>query len=105
VPVRAAGSLAVLPPGLGLPLAVIVAVAGGATLAVLRLDAVGGARLVAATGRYVHADATLLEPLKRRGAGPAVARARLAGGGLTGEVAVIRASPAKLGGRWPAIGE
>ncbi|MEA2313016.1 MAG: competence protein ComEC [Solirubrobacteraceae bacterium] len=86
-------------------LAATVAAGGGAALAVARIEALDGGRMAAAEGRYVNVRAVLLEPLRRHSIGPVVARVRLAGAPLDGQVAVLRAPAGKLPPRWPRVGE
>jgi competence protein ComEC len=94
------------------PLAPIAAVAAlaGSTLAQARVDAISAGELPALTGRRIEVRAILLEPVRQRANGSAVARVRLVGraalGGrtagvdgapfrtddLAGEVAVARAA-------------
>ncbi len=77
------------------------AVLAGATVATLRIGALEGGPLPGMHGRQVASRAVLLEPVRERAAGPAVARAGLLGGALDGEVAVLR-----LRGRErPGVGE
>ena len=86
-----------------------VAVAAGAAAAVLagavvaddRLAAIERAPLRLMHGRAVEARAVLLEPLRERPRGPAVARARLPGLG----VAVLRVRGGERPGRRPGVGE
>ena len=92
-------------PAPALALAVAVGVIGGAATADLRLRAIDSGRLAALEGTLVAASATLLEPVRERMAGPAVARVRLNGGALDGDIAVMRVPPGRYGGAWPAIGE
>ena len=67
----------------------------------LRLAALEGGPLPHMHGRSVSARAVLLEPVRERAVGPAVARARLLGGPADGEVAVLRVREraAELAGR------
>jgi competence protein ComEC len=92
-------------PGAGVALATALAVAGGATVGQERLKVVDSGRLAAATGTSLSGRVVLLEPLRRRGAGPAVARVRLAGGPLAGEGAVLRVRGDGLAGGDPEVGE
>ena len=68
------------------------AVLGGAGVAEARLTALDAGRLAAMHGETVESRAVLLEPLRVRVAGPAVARVRLLDGPGAGEQAVLRAS-------------
>ena len=91
------------PPGWALAVAVL---AGGVPLAGARLEATGGARLQAAIGSMVTVRATLLEAVRERPGGPAVAKARIAGGRLDGQVAVLRVvRGASHPAPWPRVGE
>ena len=74
----------------------------GAGVADLRIAALEGGRLPHMLGEAISARAVLLEPVRERVVGPAVARARLAGGAADGEVAVLRIS---TGGARPGVGE
>jgi competence protein ComEC len=89
----------------GLGLATALAVLGGAAFAEARLAATGGARLQAASGHTVSVRAAVLEPIRQRAGGPAVARVRISGGALDGEVAVMRMRGGHHAGPWPAVGE
>ena len=100
---RAAPMLAIARGGLGL--AVAAAVLGGAAFGQARLEATSGARLTAAIGHGVTARATVLEPIRERGGGPAVAKVRIAGGPLDGEVAVMRVMRGRHAGPWQVVGE
>jgi competence protein ComEC len=95
--------LAGRPVPLLLTLVAAAAVLLGAFVADLRLAAFDGGPLPRMHGRSIAARAVLLEPVRERAAGPAVARARLSGGAVDGEVAVlrIRSHP----GAWPDVGE
>jgi competence protein ComEC len=88
-----------------LPLAVAGAVLLGALIADLRLDALDGGRLAGLHGRAVAGRAVMLEPVRERSRGPAVARARFVGGLAAGEVAVLRVRGEAHPGRWPDVGE
>jgi competence protein ComEC len=81
------------------------AVLVGAVVADLRLAAIDGGRLASIQGRAIAARAVLLEPVRERSWGPAVARARLLGGPAPGEMAVLRVQPAVHPGAWPGVGE
>jgi competence protein ComEC len=80
------------------------AVLAGAGVAELRIAALEGGPLPHMLGRSITARAVLLEPVRERAVGPAVARARLLGGRVDGEVAVLRVR-ARQGGPWPGVGE
>ena len=85
-----------------LPFIAAAAVLAGAGVADLRLAALEGGSLPHLHGRSVSGRATLLEPVRERAVGPAVARARLVGGPADGEVVVLRVRGA---GSWPEVGE
>jgi competence protein ComEC len=70
-----------------------------------RLAASDGDRLVALSGRSLRAEAVMLEPVRERGGGPAVARVRLATGAARGDIAVMRVRGTAFGGGWPGVGE
>jgi competence protein ComEC len=82
--------LAGLVPGAGVAIACAVAALAGGAIGKERLRVVDSGRLAAAAGSSFAGPVVLLEPLRRRGSGPAVARVRLAGGPLRGEGAVLR---------------
>jgi len=129
-PARGLGP-AVRVPAVALGLAGALAVVGGAAVAELRLQATSGDRLAALSGRPVNVTATVLEPVRERAAGPAVARVRIGSleggasegslvgelssegsledevseGSLEGEVAVMRVRPSAHAGGWPGVGE
>ncbi len=73
-----------------LPFVAAAAVLAGAGVADLRLAALEGGSLARMHGQSIAARAVLLEPVRERAVGPAVARARLLGGGADGEVVVLR---------------
>ena len=85
-----------------LPYLAAAAVLAGAGIADLRLAALEGGPLPHMHGRSVSGRAVLLEPVRERAAGPAVARARLLGGPADSEVVVLRVRRA---GSWPQVGE
>jgi competence protein ComEC len=89
--------------GLAAVLAMLVLLA--AAVAALRLGATSGARLAALQGQVIRAEAVVLEPVRDRGGGPAVARVRLIAGSASGEVAVMRVRATAFGGGWPGVGE
>ena len=80
------------------------AVLAGAAVADVRLGALEGGSLPHMHGRTIDARAVLLEPVRERAVGPAVVRAKLVGGRVDGEVAVLRVRSRGRGGR-PGIGE
>jgi competence protein ComEC len=86
-----------------LALAAAAAVLAGAVVADLRVTALEGGPLPHMHGRSIAARAVLLEPVRERSRGPAVARARLVGGAVDGEVAVLRVRERR--GRWPGVGD
>jgi competence protein ComEC len=109
-----AGPLAVLPGALlggllggrsRLGLLAAAAVLGGALLATARLEALDSGSLASLRGRVVSVRAALLEPVRERPVGPAVARARLLDGPAAGEQAVLRIGSFARAGRWPEVGE
>jgi competence protein ComEC len=69
-----------------LPFVAAAAVLAGAAVADARLGALDGGPLP----RAINARAELLEPVRERPVGPAVARARLRGGPAEGEIVVLR---------------
>ena len=73
-----------------LPFVAAAAVLAGATVADLRITALEGGSLPHMHGRPIATRAVVLEPVRERLRGPAVARARLVGGTADGEVAVLR---------------
>ena len=85
-----------------LPLIAAAAVLVGAGVADVRLAALEGGPLPHMQGRSIRARAVLLEPLRQRAIGPSVARARLLGGAVDGEVAVLRV---RSRGGSPDVGE
>ena len=84
---------------------VALAVFAGAVAGEARLRALDGSRLTARAGQSLTVTATVLEPVRRRAGGPAVARVRLDGSGLTGESAVMRARGTSAEGPPPQVGE
>ena len=88
-----------------LALAAAAAVLLGALVADLRLATLDGGPLRTMHGRSVAARAVLLEPVRERAVGPAVARAQLRGGVVDGEVAVLRVRASAHPGEWPGVGE
>ena len=92
-------------PGAGVALACAVAALAGGAVGKERLRVVDSGRLAAVAGTSIAEPVVLLEPLRRRGAGPSVARVRLAGGPLRGEVAVLRVRGDALAGGTPGTGE
>ncbi len=87
-----------------LALAAAAAVLVGGTVADVRIAALEAGPLPHMHGRTIEARAVLLEPVRERVRGPAVARARLAGGAVDGEVAVLRVRE-RIAGAWPGVGE
>ncbi len=83
------------------PLAAAAAVLTGAVMADVRVRALEGGPLPHMHGRWVEARAVLLEPVRVRPRGPAVARARLPGLGD----AVLRIRETARPRAWPAVGE
>src|SRR5689334_2913242 len=85
------------------PLAIVAAAAviGGATFAQARLDSLDAGVLARMHGRRVTARVTLLEPVRERVSGPAVARVRLLDGPGAGEQAVLRVRAYAYEGAWP----
>jgi competence protein ComEC len=73
-----------------LPYVAAAAVLVGAAVADARLAALGGGPLPQLHGQTIRARAVVLEPVRERAVGPAVARARLLGGPADGEVVVLR---------------
>jgi competence protein ComEC len=86
-----------------LGLAAAAAVLAGAAVADLRISARERGSLPRLHGRAITARAVLLEPVRERSRGPAVARARLAGAAVDGEAAVLRIRERR--GSWPGVGE
>ena len=76
----------------------------GAVVADLRLAALEGGLLPGMHGRSIAARAVVLEPVRERAGGPAVARARLLDGPAAGEGAVLRMRTAAHAGAWPGVG-
>ena len=92
-------------PGAGVAVAAALALLAGAAVGELRLRAVDSGRLAAVEGSRLSGPVVLLEPLRHRGGGPAVARVRLAAGPLAGEGAVLRVRGEALTGGEPGVGE
>jgi competence protein ComEC len=90
---------------LGLAVVAAAAVLAGAVVADVRGAALAGGRLAALEGRALSGRAVVLEPIKERPRGPAVARVRLLDGRAAGAGAVLRARPAAHAGAWPGVGE
>ncbi|HEX2410859.1 MAG TPA: ComEC/Rec2 family competence protein [Solirubrobacteraceae bacterium] len=86
---------------LGVSLAAAAAVLVGAVVADVRIDAIEGGPLARMHGRAMESPAVLLEPVRERARGPAVARARLPGLG----VAVLRMRAERHPGSWPEVGD
>ena len=94
--------------GLRPPLAALVmaaAVLAGAVAGCARLAALEAEVLPQLHGRVLAVRAVVLEPVRERSAGPAVARVRLLGAPVAGEQAVLRISSAPPPGGWPGVGE
>lgn len=89
------------------PLAIVAAAAviGGAGFAQMRLDALDAGVLARMHGRRIATRVTLLEPVRERVSGPAVARVRLLEGPGAGEQAVLRMRAYAYDGAWPEVGE
>jgi competence protein ComEC len=90
--------------GPGLAAGAAVAVLAGAVVAVERVAALEGGVLPRLHGRFVTVEAVVLEPVRERGLGPAVARMRLLGGPAPGEQAVVRVRSGR-GRPRPEVGE
>jgi len=92
------------------PLALVAAAAliAGVLVAGVRLHALDAGVLHGASGRTIVARVTLLEPVREREAGPAVARVRLLDGFGRGEQAVLRVrrwAYTTRGDAWPEVGD
>jgi competence protein ComEC len=109
---EAVAALSARPPGALLPaarsssrsvvsLVAAAAVLAGAVVADVRLRALEGGPLPQMHGRWVDARGVLLEPVRVRPRGPAVARARLPGLGD----AVLRVREPARPRAWPGVGE
>ncbi len=83
------------------PLVAAAAVLAGAVVADVRVRALEDGPLPGMHGRWVEGRAVLLEPVRRRPRGPAVARARLAGLGD----AVLQVRETARPRAWPGVGE
>ena len=81
------------------------AVLVGALVADLRIAALDGGPLPRMHGRAIAARAVVLESIRERAVGPAVARARIVDGPARGEVAVLRVRADAHPGAWPGVGE
>jgi competence protein ComEC len=88
-----------------LALVAAAAVIVGAGLAQARLAALDAGPLAKLTGQRVEARATVLEPVRERSNGPAVARVRLLDGPGAGEQAVLRVRGNAYDGAWPQVGD
>jgi competence protein ComEC len=88
-----------------LALAAAAAVILGAGVAHVRLAALDAGRLASLTGQRISARATLLEPIRERVSGPAVARVKLLDGSGAGEQAVLRVRGYAYRGAWPEVGD
>jgi competence protein ComEC len=89
----------------GAVLAVVLAVLAGGVLTSARLAALEGGVLPRVVGRTLDSRAVVLEPVRRRAFGGAVARARLLDGPARGEQAVLRMRAASIPGAWPEVGD
>jgi competence protein ComEC len=89
------------------PVAVVAAAAaiGGAGIAQARLEALDAGVLARMHGQRIATRVTLLEPVRERVSGPAVARVRLLDGPAAGEQAVLRVRGYAYEGAWPEVGE
>jgi competence protein ComEC len=85
----------------GLALLAAAAVLAGAVVADARLSALDAGSLASLHGRHWQGDAVLLEPVRERARGPAVARVRLP---ALAEGAVARVPRATHRGAWPDVG-
>jgi competence protein ComEC len=94
-------------PGISFALAAAAAAAVllGALVADLRLSAISGGMLPRLQGRSIGARAVVLEPVRERPGGLAVARGRLLTGPAAGEGTVLRVRAAVQPGGWPGVGE
>src|SRR6185436_17974197 len=92
-------------PGAGVAIACALAVLGGSAAGRERLKVVDSGRLAAVAGSPISGAVVLLEPMRRRGGGPVVARVRLVAGPLAGEGAVLRVRGEALEGGVPGVGE
>src|SRR4051794_10077243 len=81
------------------------ALVAAALLASMRLAALDAGPLAVMDGRNVVARAVVLEPVRERPVGPAVARARLLDGPAAGEQAVLRIGAYAHSGAWPEVGD
>ena len=86
-------------------LACAIAVLAGAWLADARTAALDRGGLAGRTSGPVAGEAVVLEPVRERARGPAVARVRLLAGSAAGATLVARVRPASQPGRWPGVGE
>jgi competence protein ComEC len=86
-------------------LATAAAVLAGALVADARVAALEGGVLPRASGRIVDSRGVVLEPVRERPHGPAVARVRLLGAPAPGEQAVLRIRSGRPAGSWPEVGE
>jgi competence protein ComEC len=88
-----------------LALLAALAVVASAVVADLRIDALDNGALARAHGRPLSTEAIVLEPVRERAGGPAVARVRLLGAPFAGAGAVLRIRPEVHAGAWPGVGE
>ncbi len=91
----AAVAVAIIAGRPGTAILAVAAVLGGALLADARLRALDAGELGAAIGQTVETRAIVLEPVRERPIGPAVARIRLLDGLGAGEQAVLRVQPSE----------
>ena len=103
VVVAAAVALATLAGTPRLAVLAIVALAAGAFFTDARLQRLDAGVLAGSTGRLVEARVVVLEPVRERRIGPAVARVRLLDGLGAGEQAVLRFAHATT--PWPEVGD
>src|SRR4051794_14070986 len=81
------------------------ALVAGALVSTIRLAALDAGPLAAMDGRAVTVRAIVVEPVRERPFGPAVARARLLDGPAAGEQAVLRIGAYAHSGAWPQVGD
>jgi len=103
VVVAAAVALAVLAGTPRLAVLAIVALAAGAFFTDARVQRLDAGVLAGSTGRLVEGRVVVLEPVRERRIGPAVARIRLLDGLGAGEQAVLRFAHATK--PWPEVGD
>jgi len=103
VVVAAAVALATLAGTPRLAVLAIVALAAGAFFTDARVQRLDAGVLAGSTGRLVEGRVVVLEPVRERRIGPAVARIRLLDGLGAGEQAVLRFAHATT--PWPEVGD